>query len=165
MKVGAPLCYHFCVFQIQCYHFCTRTPFPCYQFCSSVLPFLRLDTLYIIRKIYIFFFYSKQNLKKKNSKRAYARSAHARRERYFVYSQQGRKCCSCSFSCRSAIMAKIVLIVCYHFCAWIVGSLVKFPSIMWSVLPFLRFLYCNVLIFWKQHKIFGNICVLPFLHI
>lgn len=83
----------FAFFQIQCYQFCTRTPIQCYQFCSSVLPFLRLYTLYIIRNIYLYIFLLlyKIELKKMNSKRAYARSAHARGEKVFCLFAIGKR--------------------------------------------------------------------------
>ena len=80
----------FAFFQIQCYHFCARTPFQCYQFCSSVLPFLRLYTLYIIRKIYLYIFLLlyKIELKMNSKSYAYARVARTREgKRNFVYSQ------------------------------------------------------------------------------
>ena len=49
---------------------------------------------------------------------AYARVTRTREgKRNFVYSQEGKECCSYSFLCLPAIMAKIVLNVCYHFCA------------------------------------------------
>lgn len=83
-----------------------------------------------------------------NSKRAYARSAHARGKRYFVYSQWGKGCCSFSFSCLPAIMTKIVLNVCYHFALEILirGQI---PLFFMVCVTIFAFLYCNMLIFLK----------------
>ena len=90
-----------------------------------------------------------------NSKRAYARSAHARGKRYFVYSQWGKGCCSFSFSCLPAIMAKIVLNVCYHFCAWNIDSGANSPLFYGLCYHFCVFCIATCWYFWNNIRYLG----------